>query len=142
MKEYYNNPGATAEVFREGWLYSGDLVREDEDGFIYITGRKTDMIISGGENIYPAEVEQVLYMHPDIFEASVIGVPDLKWGEVVKAIIVLKQGKTLTEDEIIKHCKQNLASYKKPTSIEFVNSLPRNATGKVLKYKLKKLYDQ
>jgi len=140
MKEYYNDPEATAEAFRGGWFHSGDLVRQDEDGYIYVVDRKKDMIISGGENIYPAEIEEVLYTHPKILEATVIGVPDPDWGESVKAIVVPKQGETLTEEDIIDYCKKNLASYKKPKSVDFVDVLPRNPQGKVLKFVLREKY--
>lgn len=137
MKEYYKNPEATAEAFRGGWFHSGDLVRQDEDGYIYVVDRKKDMIISGGENIYPAEIEEVLYTHPKILEAAVIGVPDPDWGESVKAVVVPKQGETLTEEEVIDYCKKNLASYKKPKSVDLVDALPRNPQGKVLKFVLR-----
>lgn len=133
MKEYYKNPEATKEAFTGGWFHSGDLVRMDEEGYIYVVDRKKDMIISGGENIYPKEIEEVLFSHPDILDATVIGVPDLKWGESVKAFIVTKAGKYLSEQEVILYCQNHLASYKKPRFIEFVETLPRNASGKVLK---------
>jgi acyl-CoA synthetase (AMP-forming)/AMP-acid ligase II len=140
MKGYYKNPEATARAMRGGWFHSGDLVREDEDGFIYVVDRKDDMIISGGENIYPAEVEGVLFTHPGILEAAVIGVPDPQWGKNIKALVVPKKGETLTEKEIIDYCKQHLASYKKPKSVEFLKTLPRNASGKVLKTTLWEKY--
>ena len=140
MKEYYKMPEATVEAFKGGWFHSGDLVRQDEEGYIYVVDRKKDMIISGGENIYPAEVEEVLYMHPKVLEATVIGVPDPTWGESVKAIVVPKQGETLTEEEVIEHCRKNLASYKKPKSVDFVDALPRNPIGKVLKFVLREKY--
>lgn len=140
LKEYYKMPEATAEAFKRGWFHSGDLVRQDEAGFVYVVDRKKDMIISGGENIYPAEIEEVLYTHPKILEAAVIGVPDPDWGESVKAIVVPKQGETLTEEEVIEHCKKNLASYKKPKSVDFVDALPRNPQGKVLKFALREKY--
>ncbi|MCD1159357.1 class I adenylate-forming enzyme family protein [Peribacillus frigoritolerans] len=133
MKEYYKNIEATKEAFKGGWFHSGDLVRMDEDGYIYVVDRKKDMIISGGENIYPKELEEVLYSHPDILEAAVIGVPDVEWGESVKVCIVLKPGKQLTKDQVIKFCQSRIASYKKPRFVQFMDSLPRNASGKVLK---------
>ena len=139
MKEYYQNPDATAEAFRDGWFHSGDLVRQDEEGYIYVVDRLKDMIISGGENIYPAEIESVLYSHPKIFEAAVVGIPDPDWGESVKACIVLNQGQTMTEAEVITFCKENLASYKKPRIVQFVDTLPRNTTGKVLKTTLREI---
>jgi acyl-CoA synthetase (AMP-forming)/AMP-acid ligase II len=133
LKEYWDNPEATAEAMRNGWFHSGDLIRMDEEGFVYVVGRKKDMIISGGENIYPAEIEEVLYASPKILEAAVIGVPDPKWGESVKTFIVLKPGEEMSHQEVIELCKANLASYKKPKFVEFVDRLPRNAAGKVLK---------
>lgn len=133
MKGYYKNPEATEEAFKGGWFHSGDLVRMDDEGFIYVVDRKKDMIISGGENIYPAEVEAALYKHDAILEAAVIGLPDRDWGESVKAYIVLKQGKSLTAEEVIQHCKEHLASYKKPKFVEFLHELPRNPSGKILK---------
>src|SRR5690606_1697763 len=114
-----------------------DLVSADEEGFIYIRDRKKDLIISAGENIYPAEVENVLYRHEAIFEAAVIGVPDEVWGESVKAFIVLKENQTLTKEEVIDHCVQHLASYKQPKFVEFLPSLPRNTSGKILKRALR-----
>lgn len=140
MKEYYKNPEATEQAFRGGWFNSGDLVRQDKDGYIYVVGRKKDMIISGGHNIYPEEIEHVLYTNPKILEAAVIGVPDREWGESVKAVVVPQPGETLTEAEVINFCKQNLASYKKPKSVEFVDQLPKNTAGKVLKTVLREKY--
>jgi len=140
MKEYYNNPEATAAAFRNGWFHSGDAVRQDEEGFLYVVDRKTDMIVSGGENIYPAEVEEVLYKHPKILEAAVIGVHDEQWGENVKAIVAVKPGETLTEEEVIEFCKEHLASYKKPRSVDFIDALPRNPAMKVLKTVLRERY--
>ena len=142
MKEYYNNPEGTAEAFRGGWFHSGDLVRQDEEGFLYVVDRKKDMIVSGGENIYPAEVEEVLYKHPKILEAAVIGVHDEQWGENVKAIVVTKPGETLTEEEVIEFCKGHLASYKKPRSVDFIDALPRNPAMKVLKTVLRERYGE
>ena len=139
MKEYYKNEKATNEAIIDGWFRSGDLVKMDEDGYIYVVDRKKDMIISGGENIYPKEIEEVLYAHPEILEAAVIGVPNPKWGETVKACVVLKPGKQLTENQVIELCQSNLASYKKPRIVEFMDSLPRNAAGKILKTVLREL---
>ena len=140
MLEYYKNPEATAEAFRGGWFHSGDLVRQDEEGFVYVVGRKQDMIVSGGENIYPAEIEDVLQSHPKILEAAVIGVFDGEWGESVKAIVVRKPGETLTEEDVIEYCKGHLASYKKPKSVDFADALPRSSTMKVLKTVLRETY--
>ncbi|MDE5414522.1 acyl-CoA synthetase [Alkalihalobacterium chitinilyticum] len=137
MKEYYNNPEATEEAFKGGWFHSGDLVQLDDEGFVYVMDRKKDMIISGGENIYPAEIEDVLYKHKAILEVAIVGVPDPEWGENVKAYVVLKPNCSLTEQEVITYCASHLASYKKPKHVEFLDALPRNAAGKVLKYVLK-----
>lgn len=133
MKGYWRNPAATEETLRSGWLHTGDLAFMDEDGYLYLQGRKKDMIIRGGENIYPVEIEAVLEKHPQVAEAAVIGVPDAYWGEIVKAVIVLKPGQKVTQEEIIDYCKQHMASYKKPALVEFRSSLPRNAMQKVLK---------
>jgi fatty-acyl-CoA synthase len=138
FKEYYKNPVATAESLRNGWFHSGDLVRQDKDGFIYVVDRKKDMIISGGENIYPAEVEHVIRKLTSVEDVTVIGVPHEKWVETPKAYIVIKKGQKLTEVEVIKHCQEFLASYKKPTSVVFTDVLPRNASGKVLRRELRK----
>ncbi len=125
---------------RGGWFHSGDLVRQDAEGYIYVVDRKKDMIISGGENIYPAEIEEVLYRHPKILECAVIGVYDSEWVESVKACVVCKPGEVLTEKEVIDFCKQHLASYKKPRSVDFMEALPRTPTGKVLKRVLREKY--
>jgi len=133
MKEYWNRPGATAEAIRDGWFYSGDLATIDKDGFVYILDRKTDMIISGGENIYPAEVENVLASHPKLAEAAVIGIPSAKWGEVPAAIVVAAGDETPTADDVIGFCRGKLASYKLPVVVELVDEIPRNPSGKILK---------
>jgi len=140
MAGYWKNPEATTEALRGGWLHTGDMGYRDEDDLLYLVDRKNDMIISGGFNIYPREVEDVLYMYDAVLEAAVIGIPDAKWGETVKAFVVLKTGKTATEEEIITHCKTYLASYKKPTSVDFIPELPKNANGKILKKDLKAPY--
>lgn len=137
FKGYYNNQSETEIAFEGGWFHSGDLVKRDEEGFIYVVDRKKDMIVSGGENIYSAEVEEVLRMHPMIKEAAVVGVEDPKWGEAVKAFVVIEQGCKISEDEIIEACTKHLARFKKPKYIEFLSSLPRSATGKILKTKLR-----
>lgn len=137
MKEYYKNPVATEDALRGGWLHSGDLVKLDEEGYVTVVDRKKDMIISGGENIYPKEIEDVLYTHPFIVEAAVIGVPHEKWGETVKAYVVLTEGVILTEQEVIDFCASKIARYKKPHSVEFIDVLPKNASGKILKTKLR-----
>jgi long-chain acyl-CoA synthetase len=140
MQGYWQLSAETSECIKDGWFYTGDLGTLNEDGYLFHKDRKKHMIISGGENIYPAEVENVLHMIPEIIEAAVIGVPDEKWGETVKAVVVLKEGQSLSAKEIIEFCKRNLAGYKKPTSVDFVQELPRNATGKVLKGVLRERY--
>lgn len=136
MKEYYKDPQANQEAFSNEWLHTGDMGKKDADGFFYVLDRKKDMIISGGFNIYSKEVEWVLESHPDVLEAAVVGVPDQKYGEAVKAFVVLRSGQNSTESEIIDFCKSKMAAYKKPKMVKFINTLPRNTVGKVLKYKL------
>lgn len=133
MKEYWNNPEETANQLRDGWLYTGDIATEDEEGYIFIVDRKKDMIIAGGFNIYPREIDEVLYQHPKVMDAVAVGIPHEYRGETIKAYIVLKPGQTATEDEIIDFCKQKLAAYKTPKSVEFRNSLPKSIIGKVLR---------
>lgn len=133
MKGYWNKPEETAVTLRDGWLYTGDLAKMDEDGYVTIVDRKKDMIIASGYNVYPREIEEVLYEHPAVKEAVVIGVPDAYRGETVKAVIVLKDGQTANEEEIIEHCRQNLASYKVPRIVEFRQELPKTNVGKILR---------
>ena len=141
MAGYWNKPQETEEAFRGGWFHSGDLVREDEDGFIYVVDRKKDMIISGGENIYCAEVENVVASHPGVEEVAVIGVKHEKWGETpVAGIAPADAGAPPTIDDIQEHTRDLLASYKKPTSVIVIDELPRNASGKVLKHELRATY--
>ncbi|MBI5262986.1 MAG: long-chain fatty acid--CoA ligase [Bradyrhizobium sp.] len=130
---YWNRPEANKTSFTEGWLHTGDATRVDEEGFYYIVDRWKDMYISGGENVYPAEVESVLHQLPAILEAAVIGIPDPQWGEVGLAIVAVKPGQTVTEAEMFAHCSANLARFKCPRQIRFVDALPRNATGKIHK---------
>src|SRR4051812_32343307 len=130
---YWGMPEATAEAFRGGWFHTGDLGRMDAEGFITLVDRKKDMIITGGENVYPIEVEQVLYRHPAVREVAVVGVPDARWGETPVAVVALMDGAELTADELLGHARGRLAHFKCPTRVEFVLELPRNATGKVLK---------
>ena len=137
---YFRNPGATAEVLRDGWYYTGDIGRLDEEHYLYILGRKKDMIISGGYNIYAEELERILAAHPKIHESAVIGVPDEEWGESVKALVVLKAGSEATPEEIIEFCKARLANYQKPRTVEFVPSLPRSGPGKIAKNTLREKY--
>jgi fatty-acyl-CoA synthase len=134
---YWNRPEATAESITDGWLHTGDAARLDADGFVWIVDRWKDMYISGGENVYPAEVENVLFQLPEVADAAVIGVADARWGEVGQAVIVLHPGSELEPERVIEHCRANLARFKVPTSVRFVDELPRNATGKVLKRVLK-----
>jgi len=137
---YWNNPEATAKTFVDDWLMTGDAARCDDEGFVYIVDRWKDMYISGGENVYPAEVENVLYQLPQVAEAAIIGVPSERWGETGKAVLVLKPGQSLDADAVIAHCLANLAKFKVPQSVEFIAALPRNATGKVLKRTLREMY--
>ena len=136
---YYKNPEATNASFRDGWFYTGDLGYFDEEGYLFVAGRKKDMVKSGGISIYPLEIESVIYSHPDILEAAVIGVPDRQWGEALKAVIVLKQGAKITEEELQRFCKDRLSSYKVPKSVDFVSSLPHTEVGKVNKSKVREM---
>jgi len=139
MTGYLNNPEATQEVLIDGWLHTKDLGTMDENGFLYLTGGRTsDMILSGGENIYPQEIEQVIYQHPSVSEACVFGIPDDKWGEAVMAAVAFKPGKKATEEELINFCKDRLASYKKPQRFYFLPELPKSGAGKILRKELKK----
>jgi len=137
MKGYWNRPEATAEVMRNGWFHTGDVGVKDEDGYFYIVDRKKDMIISGGENIYPAEVEDAIYKHPDVAEVAVIGIPDERWGETVCAIVVAKPGTAPAQQDIIDFTQGKLARYKQPRTVLFTDVLPRNPAGKVLKFELR-----
>jgi acyl-CoA synthetase (AMP-forming)/AMP-acid ligase II len=130
---YFRNKTATDESFHEGYLSVGDMAYMDEEGYYYIVDRKKDMVISGGVNIYPAEIEITLNHHPKVFDSAVIGVPDEQWGESLKAFVVLKAGCEATAEEIIDYCKENLAHYKKPKCVEFISELPRNPSGKIVK---------
>ena len=142
MKGYWKNPEATANTIKNGWLHTGDVGYLDECGYLFIMDRSKDMIISGGENIYPREIEEVMIQHPAVREVSVIGVPDPKWGEAIKAIVSLIPGESATEKELIDFCKDNLASYKKPKSVNFIDELPKNNYGKILKRELRDAYWQ
>lgn len=141
MSFYWDMPKETENTIKDGWLYTGDLGRFDEDGYLYVVGRKKEMIISGGQNIYPAELDRVLHKHPDIAEAAVFGVPDKEWGEAVFAVVVPNEGASLTEEDIIAFVKKNIASYNKPRYVRFADSLPKTAaTGKLQKVQLRKFY--
>jgi fatty-acyl-CoA synthase len=138
MKGYYKMDDRTAEVIDEdGWLHTGDLAVMDEDGYVKITGRAKDMIIRGGENVYPREIEEFLYTHPEISDVQVYGVPDEKYGEQVAAAIVRRRGSSLTEDEVREFCRENIARYKVPFYVDFVEEYPMTASGKIQKYKLR-----
>jgi fatty-acyl-CoA synthase len=140
MVGYWLEPEATAEALRGGWFRTGDMAVIEENGCIRIVDRKKDIIVSGGENISSLDVEKVLVSHPDVYEAAVIPVSDQKWGEVPRAVVVVKPGRRLSEAELIEFCRSRLAHYKCPQSIEFCESLPKTATGKVLKRELRKKY--
>jgi acyl-CoA synthetase (AMP-forming)/AMP-acid ligase II len=140
MKGYWKMPKETAESFEGGWFHTRDMATKDEHGYIYIMDRKSDMIISGGFNIYPREVEDIIMSHPGVAETAVIGVPDDLWGEAVKAVVVPKESVKLTEDDIIGFCKDNLASYKKPKSVNFIKEIPKNPYGKINRRALKEPY--
>jgi len=142
MEGYWKQPAATAEALRGGWFHTGDMATWNEEGYILIVDRKKDIIVSGGENISSLEVEKILLSHPAVLEAAVLPVPDEKWGEVPKALVVLRPGIQAEEIELIEHCRARLAHYKCPHSVEFLESLPRTATGKVLKKDLRKKYWQ
>jgi fatty-acyl-CoA synthase len=142
MKGYWNLPNRTKAAFEDGWLRTGDMAVIDEEGYVNIVDRKRDMIITGGENVYSVEVENVLYAHPSVLEVAVIGVPDEKWGEAVKAVVVPKEGRQTTEDEIIQYCKEKMAHFKAPKSVDFLPALPRTGSGKIAKIVLKDEYWQ
>ena len=140
MKGYWNLDEASEKALKGGWMHTGDAGRIDEEGYLYVEDRVKDMIISGGENVYPREVENCLFEHAAVADAAVIGIPDEKWGETVKAIVVLKADQEATPDELIAHSRERIAHYKCPTSVEFIEELPRNASGKVLKRELREKY--
>jgi acyl-CoA synthetase (AMP-forming)/AMP-acid ligase II len=140
MKGYYNAPELTAQTIVDGWLHTGDIGHLDADGYLHITDRKKDMIISGGFNVYPSEVEQVIWSHPKVQDCAVIGVPDADWGEAVKAVVELNPGETVTGEELIALCKSGLGSVRTPKTVDFVDALPRSTVGKVLKKDLRDSY--
>ena len=138
MKGYYKMPEATAAAIdKNGWLHTGDLARRTPEGYYKITGRIKDMIIRGGENIYPKEIEDFIYTHPAVKDVQVIGVPDKQYGEEIMACVIVKEGSKLTEDELKTFCRENLAKHKTPRYVDFVDSFPMNAAGKILKYKMR-----
>ena len=140
MKGYWNNTAATIETLRDGWVHTGDVGRLDSEGFLYLVDRKKDMIISGGENIYSREVEEAVVTHEAVSEVAVIGVPDEKWGEAVKAVVVLRQGASATAQDLIDHCRALIATYKRPRHVEFVDEIVKLPSGKIDKVRLRKLY--
>ena len=142
MMGYYKKPDETKEVLRDGWFYTGDVGKFDEDGYLSIVDRKKDLIIAGGYNIYPVEIDDILFDHPKILEACAVGVPDSYRGETVKAYIVLKEGETITESEVIAYCKERLAAYKVPKLVEFIDELPKSAVGKILRRTLRDMEEQ
>ncbi|MEL6982384.1 MAG: acid--CoA ligase, partial [Actinomycetota bacterium] len=136
----WNRPDATMDSFTDSFLHTGDAARQDDDGFYYVVDRWKDMYISGGENVYPAEVESVIFELPEVGEVAVIGIPDTKWVEVGRALVVLKEGQELDEAAVINHCRAKLARFKVPQSVVFIDEIPHNATGKVLKRELRESY--
>ena len=140
MLGYYNQPEETAKVKKDGWFYTGDMAWADEEGYLFFSDRKKDIIVSGGENIESREVEEALYKHPDVFRTAVFGVPDEKWGERVIAAIVPKEGRRPVLEEVREFTKQHLSSYKVPKEILIMDQLPESGTGKVQKMALKKIY--
>jgi acyl-CoA synthetase (AMP-forming)/AMP-acid ligase II len=141
MVGYWKLPEASKSTFtRDNWLRTGDAGYMDEDGYVYVQDRIKDMIISGAENIYPAEVENAIFGHPAVADVAVVGVPDDRWGEAVKAIVVRKKDASLTPDEVITWARKNIASYKVPKSVDFIDALPRNASGKILRRQLREPY--
>jgi fatty-acyl-CoA synthase len=137
MKGYWNKPEATAKAIINGWFHTGDAGFMDAEGYVFIHDRVKDMIVSGGENIYPAEVENAIFGHPAVANVAVIGVPDDKWGEAVKAMVVLKPGATATAQDIIGWARERIAGYKLPKSVDFIQALPRNPSGKILRRELR-----
>jgi acyl-CoA synthetase (AMP-forming)/AMP-acid ligase II len=142
MKGYYKAPEKTAEAVVDGWLHTGDIGHLDAEGYLHITDRKKDMIITGGFNVYPSEVEQVIWGHPAVQDCAVIGIPDDQWGEAVKAVVELNSGQHVSAEELITLCKEKLGSVKAPKSVDFVDALPRSPVGKVLKKDLRARYWQ
>ena len=140
MRGYWNLADESAEALKGGWMHTGDAGVVDDDGYLFIQDRVKDMIVSGGENVYPRIVEEVLFQHPAVADAAVIGVPDQQWGETVKAIVVLKEGENATPEEIMEFTKGKLGGFQRPRSVDFIEELPRNPSGKVLKRQLREPY--
>jgi O-succinylbenzoic acid--CoA ligase len=137
---YLNRPTDTNRVLRGGWMHTGDLGRLDDEGYLYVLDRRDDLIVSGGENVYPAEIEATLQSHPAVQEAGVFGIADERWGSVPVAVAVLREGAAVTDEELIEYCRAHLARYKVPSRVVIVTSLPRNAAGKLVRAALKKTY--
>jgi acyl-CoA synthetase (AMP-forming)/AMP-acid ligase II len=142
MAGYWDSPQASSEVLVDGWFHTGDGGLVDDQGYLSIIDRKKDVIITGGENVSSIEVEDCLFSHPAVAEVAVIGAPSERWGETVKALVVVTAGQQVTEQELIAHCKERLAGFKAPTSVEFREAIPRTATGKIQKFKLRQEYWQ
>lgn len=142
MEGYFKNPDATRDTIKDGLLHTGDLGYRDDEGYFFIVGRKKEMIIRGGENIYPKEIEEILYSHPDVMEAAVVGLPDKIWGEEVCAFIVPREGRAISAEELIEFCKERIAHFKCPRRVIFIDSLPKTATGKIQKTRLKEEYKE
>jgi fatty-acyl-CoA synthase len=140
MEGYWGQPQATAEAMRGGWFHTGDMATINEHGYLLVVDRKKEIIVSGGENISSLEVEKAFLAHPNVYEVAVVPVPDAKWGEVPKALVVLKPGAQATEAELLDFCRARIAHYKAPRSVEFFDSLPKTGTGKILKRELRKKY--
>jgi acyl-CoA synthetase (AMP-forming)/AMP-acid ligase II len=142
--EYYKDPKKTKSSFRGEFFSAGDMVKCDEEGYYYIVERKDNIIITGGEHVYPSEVEEIISQHPKVFDVAVIGVPDDVWGEAVKAVVILKEGETATPEEIIEWCRGKMTGFKKPKSVDFISDseMPRTTTGKILHRKLREKYSQ
>lgn len=133
MIGYYKNDEATALTLHEGWVHTGDIGKKDDDGFVYIVDRKREMIVTGGFNVFPGQIEQIVFTHPAVQDCAVVGVPDDKWGEAVKAVVLLRPGAQATEEDIIRLCKDSLGGVQSPKSVEFWPDLPRSPVGKVLR---------
>jgi len=137
MRGYWKQPEDTAEALRGGWMHTGDAGQLDDEGYLYVRDRVKDMIVSGGENVYPREVEDVLFHHPAVADAAVIGVPDERWGETVRAVVVLRPGAQVSAESLMDFCRGRIADYKRPREVAFLDALPRNPSGKVLKRELR-----
>ena len=142
MLGYWRDPERTRQALRDGWLWTGDIGYNDDEGFIYLVDRKGDMIISGGENVHPTETENTLQEHPAVREVAVVGVPDEKWGEAVKAVVAVEPGREVTAEELIAFCKERIAGYKCPRSVDFVDELPKSTVGKILRREVRNRYSE